>query len=256
MSIVTLTTDFGYADYYTAQFKGDLLSLIPEVKLIDLSHQIPSYNIVSGAYALKQTYRHFPANTVHVLRVSEQGIGNQEVVMSLYQHHYFLAPDNGILSLLFNEEPTWIYALDIRKLKVRNANMMYAKACQQLFSGGDLNQILKPIPNFKTLTEFAVIKKEDGLRGIVVMVDHFGNLITNIHVEDVRPYFDSFDNMEVLYRDRERIYTISDYYGDVLPGERLARFNDEGYLEIAMNMGNAASMLGIKYGDYVNINFS
>jgi S-adenosyl-L-methionine hydrolase (adenosine-forming) len=256
MSIVTLTTDFGYADYYTAQFKGDLLSLIPEVRLIDLSHQIPSYNIVSGAYALKQTYRHFPNDTVHILRVNEQGIGSERVMLAFYQQQYFLAPDNGILSLVFSEAPQWIYAVDYLKLRARNANMLYARACQELFQGSDLHSFLKDPGEYKTLSEFLVIKHDDSLRGMVVMVDHFGNLITNIHVNDIRPYHNRFEYMMVLYRDKERITQISEYYNEVPLGERLARFNDEGYLEIAMNQGSAASMLGIKYGDYVNIHFS
>lgn len=255
MPIITLTTDFGYADVYAAQFRGDLLRMIPEAMVIDLTHQIPDYNIVTGAYAVKHSYLHFPPDTVHVVRVNEQGIGNEDIIAAYYNRHYFIAPDNGILPLVFNGAPEWIRKADVDKFSGRRAGLIYARLCKMLLEGFPDEAFLKPADDIKQQIGFAVMRQETAVRGIVVMVDHFGNLITNIHITDLNDYLRRFDEMEVQYRDREVIRELSNYYNDVRQGEPLARFNDDGYLEIAINTGNAAGMLGIRYGDIVNVRF-
>lgn len=256
MPIITLTTDFGYADYYTAQFKGDLIRTIPSVNIIDITHQIPAYNIVSGAYALKHTYRHFDEGTVHILRVNEQGIGNESVIMASYARHYFLAPNNGILSLVLQQNFDWMYTLNFNFFKHQNANYIYAEACKYLLMEKDFPEnMLFPPDEFIQLTDWAVSKYDNKVRGMVVLVDNFGNLITNIHLKDVYGYLEQGYEMTIHYRDRGIIEGVVNYYNDVQPGEQLARFNDEGYLEIAQNQGSAASLLGIKFGDIVNIQF-
>jgi S-adenosylmethionine hydrolase len=255
MYIATLTTDFGAADYYVAQFKGDLLRNIPALNIVDLSHDIPVHNIVSGAYALKHTYRHFPPGTVHILRVNEQGIGNEDIIVAFNEKQYFLAPDNGMLPLVFYHTPEWMFAVDVEKFKGMRVNDIYAQMCKHLLDSGYPELFLKEKPDIKQMNGIAVHKQSSQIRGSVVLVDRFGNIITNIHISDLTSYLNQFSNLTIEYRNKEKITTLVDYYNDVKRGDRLARFNDEGYLEIAQNEGNAASLLGIKFGDFVNVIF-
>lgn len=255
MHIVTLTTDFGTADYYAAQFKGDILRHKADVQIIDLSHDIPIRNIVSGAYALKHSYLHFPTGSVHIIRVDEQGIDFEAVIVAYSDKHYFIGPDNGILSLVFYRKPEWIFALDVEKLGVKRTNEAYAVITKLILENGELEYYLKEKSDIIVKEGLQITRLENQVRGTVVIVDRFGNLITNIHFRDVTSYLEHFEQVEVQYRGKSRIEGISEKYSDVPQGDSLARFNDEGYLEIALNGGNAASLLGIKFGDFVNMIF-
>lgn len=255
MHIVTLTTDFGTADFYAAQFKGDILRHKSDVQIIDLSHDIPIRNIVSGAYALKHSYLHFPQGSVHIIRVDEQGIGYEDVIVAFCDKHYFLAPDNGILSLVFYRKPEWIFALDVDKLGVKRTNEAYAAICKMILENSDVFLYLKEKQDIRIREGIQVTLYEKEVRGTVVLVDRYGNLITNIHFKDVCHYLEQFEHVTVQYRGKSKILGIAEKYSDVPPGDSLARFNDEGYLEIALNGGNAASLLGIKFGDLVNMKF-
>jgi len=256
MPIVTLTTDFGSADIYTGQFKGHLLSAIPSVNIIDITHHIPTFNIVTGAYSLKHTYKHFPQGSIHIARIYEKGIEKEDILVAYKNGHYFLAPDNGLLPLALGNKFSWIYHIDIDKFENINANRIYAFLTKLLVDNIVPDTYAKPGHNYVVKTEWSVNKFENIVRGIVVIVDHFGNLVTNIHMEDVRPYVERFDNIEIQYRHKESITRIDHYYNDVEEGERMARFNDEGLLEISINGGRASKLLGIKFGDFVNVIFS
>jgi S-adenosylmethionine hydrolase len=255
MHIVTLTTDFGTADYYAAQFKGDILRHKTDVHIIDLSHDIPIRNIVSGAYALKHSFLHFPAGSVHIIRVDEQGIDFEAIIVAYSDKHFFLGPDNGILSLVFYREPEWIFALDVDKLGVKRTNEAYAAITKMILENGELEFFLKEKSDIRVKQGLQITKLDKQVRGTVVIVDRFGNLITNIHIRDVMSYLEKYEHVVVQYRGKSRIVGISEKYSDVDQGDSLARFNDEGYLEIALNGGNAASLLGIKFGDFVNMIF-
>lgn len=255
MPIITLTTDFGHADIYSGRFKGKLLSIQNDINIIDISHQIPAFNIVTGAYSLKHTYESFPKGTCHIIRVNEQGITNEGLLIASYKGYYFLAPNNGVLPLALSNQFDWVRSVDFDKLEVYRADDIFAEVVKSVLEAR-YEEISLPISNYITNSEWSVNKKNDIIKGMVVIVDYFGNLITNIHTDDIAMYINKFNNITIQYRDKEAISGLVESYNDVVEGERMCRVNDLGYLEIAINNGEAAKLLGIKYGQIVNVIFS
>ena len=113
MSIITLTTDLGLKDYYVASIKGHILSQLPDASIIDVSHDIPPFNISVAAFCLKNCYQDFPEGTIHIIGVSPEA--NEHVCHLIIKHneHYFIGADNGMFSLLFDEKPTEVFNLNI-----------------------------------------------------------------------------------------------------------------------------------------------
>lgn len=255
MPIVTLTTDFGHADIYSGRFKGKLLSIQTEMNIIDISHHIPAFNIVTGAYSLRHTYGSFPKGTIHIIRVNEQGITKEGLIIAHHKGHYFIAPNNGLLPLALNNQFDWIRSVDFEKLKSYIADDIYVEVLNSIFTN-TYEDITILTDDYVTNSQWAVYKMDDKIRGMVVIVDYFGNLITNIHIEDVMQYKDRFSSISIQYRDKEDINGIVENYNDVVPGDKMCRVNDLGYLEIAINNGTAAKLLGIKFGHIVNVIFS
>ncbi len=255
MPIVTLTTDFGHADIYSGRFKGMLLSVQNEINIIDISHNIPSYNIVTGAYSLRHTYESFPKGTIHIIRVNEQGIVKEGLLVAFYKGYYFLAPDNGVLPLALNNTFEWIRSVSFDKLAIYVADAIFVEVLKSVLENR-IEEISSHTSDYKTNSQWALTIMDNKVKGMVVIVDYFGNLITNIHFEDVVGHLRRFENVNVQYRNKDSINEIFENYSDVAEGETLCRFNDIGFLEIAINKGAASKLLGIKYGQIVNVNFS
>lgn len=255
MPIITLTTDFGYADIYTGRFKGKLLSIQNDMNIIDISHNIPAFNILTGAYSLKNTYENFPKGTIHIIRVFEQGIIKEGLLIAYHKGYYFLAPNNGVLPLALNNEFDWIRSVDFEKLDLYAADDIYVEVLRSIFENR-LDEISDPTLDYIKNSKWAVIKEEKMVQGKVVIVDNFGNLITNIRLDDIAEYLRKFETISISHKNKEIINTLVENYNDVVQGETMCRVNDLGFLEIAINEGPATSLLGISNGQQVQIIFS
>lgn len=255
MRNVTLTTDFGHADIYAGRFKGKLVSVIEGINLIDVTHEIPSFNVITGGYSLKHTYDSFPKGTYHIARVYEQGIVKEGLLIAASKGHFFLGPDNGILPLALNNQFDWIRKVDFNIVDdSMSSDEIYAEVLKKMIEG-TFESISNVASEYIVNSQWAVIKEEDIVRGIVAIVDNFGNLITNIHISDLAKYFKQFSRYEVHYRGRDVFSDIVDDYNDVVEGDKMCKVNDLGFLEIAMNKGDASKLLGIKFGQPVYIKF-
>ncbi len=255
MRNVTLTTDFGHADIYAGRFKGRLVSAVEGINLIDITHEIPPYNIITGGFSVKYTYDSYPKGTYHIVRVYEQGITKEGLLIAFSDGHFFMAPDNGVLPMALNNKFEWIRKVDFDRIDdTLNSDEIYAEVLKSMI-GNAYESISKPATDYKVNSQWAVIKEENVVRGIVVIVDYFGNLITNIHFSDLGRYFNKFSRYTIHYREREELDRIVEDYKDVAEGERMCRVNDLGFLEIAMNKGPASKLLGIKFGQPVYIKF-
>jgi S-adenosylmethionine hydrolase len=272
MSIITLTTDYGLKDHFVGALKGKLLTEFREATIIDISHDIDAFNVAEAAYIIGASYSSFPKGTVHLIGVDiELNNENQHIAMQ-WNDHYFICADNGILSMLTQKiVPQKLVAITIHDRLPNDATDMdvFVKVSCHLAKGGLLNVIGKEIKSIKEVTELQAVVNENQIKGYVTYIDHFGNVVTNISKKmfletgKSRPY-------ELKFK-RQIIKTILPKYSDIgisekyplkyYEGQKLAIFNEAGFLEIAIfrsnpdTVGSATSLLGLSYRDLVTIEF-
>jgi S-adenosylmethionine hydrolase len=268
MSIITLTTDYGLKDHFVGALKGKILSEFGQASIIDISHNIDAFNIAETSYVISAAYSSFPKGTVHLIGVDiERNQTTQHIAI-----HYFICADNGILTMLTQKiVPQKMVAISIHDRlhsEATDLDVFVTVACH-LAKGGLLNVVGKEIHSLKTVTELKPIVTENEIKGSVIYIDHFGNVVTNIskslfiETGKGRPY-------EIRYRSKT-IKTILNKYSDIevlknrslkdCEGDPLALFNETEYLEIAIyksnprTVGSASSLLGLNYQDNVTVIF-
>ena len=275
MSIITLTTDYGLKDHFVGALKGKILSEYSEAVIIDISHHIDAFNTVEASYIIGAAYSSFPKGTVHLIGVDmEFNKENQHIVMQ-WNDHYFIAADNGILTMLTQKiVPQKIVTINIHdRLPSDSTDLdVFVKVACHIAKGGLLNVIGKEIKSIKQVNEMQAITATDGssIKGYVVYIDNFGNAVTNIskkHFLEVvkgRPYEINFkrQTIKTILPNYSAIASSDKYPLKNYEGEKLAIFNESGFLEIAIfksnpaKLGSANSLLGLNYRDVVNIVFS
>ncbi len=272
MSIITLTTDYGLKDHFVGALKGKLLSEYPEATIIDISHNIDAFNVAEAAYIIGAAYSSFPKATVHLIGVDiELNSENQHIAMQ-WNDQYFVCADNGILSMLIQKiVPQKLVTINIHDRLPSDATDLdvFVKVACHLAKGGLPNVIGKEIKEIKEVTELQAVVQDHQIKGYVIYSDHLGNAVTNIskklflEMGKGRPYEIKFKN--------QTIKTILPKYSDIgisekyplkyYEGEKLAIFNEAGFLEIAIfrsnpdTVGSASSLLGLTYRDLVTIDF-
>ena len=274
MSIITLTTDYGLKDHFVGALKGKILSEYSEAKIIDISHDIDPFNTVEASYIIGASYASFPKGTVHLIGVDmEHNKENQHIVMQ-WNDHYFIAADNGILSMLSQKiVPQKMVAINIHDRLLSEAVDLdvFVKVACHLAKGGLMNVIGKEINSIKQVTDLQAVLAVDGnsLKGHVIYIDHFGNVVTNIskkyfiEVAKGRPYeiVLKTKNIKTILPNYSAIASSDKYPIKSYEGEKLAIFNEAGFLEIAIfrsnpsKVGSANSLLGLNYRDVINIVF-
>jgi len=272
MSIITLTTDYGLKDHFVGALKGKILSEFSEARIIDISHNIDAFNIAEAAYIIGAAYSSFPKGTVHLIGVDiELSSENQHIAMQ-WNDQYFVCADNGILSILIQKiVPQKLVSINIHDRLPNDATDLdvFVKVACHLAKGGLPNVIGKEIQNVKEVTELQAVIQENQIKGYVIYCDHLGNAVTNIskkmflEMGKGRPYSIQFKNQTIKnilskYSD----IAVSDKYPlKYYEGEKLAIFNEAGFLEIALfrsnpdTVGSATSLLGLNYRDFVTIEF-
>lgn len=257
--IITLTTDYGTSDHLVATMKGVILKILPDARIVDICHTVMPFDILDGALVIGQAYKVFPPKTIHVV-VVDPGVGSQRrPILVVGDQHYFVAPDNGVLSMVYEREP---------KVTVRHitADHYFLNPISNTFHGRD---IFAPVAawlakNWQTpsfgdeitdYVRFSLPKpKVSGttIKGVVLKVDNFGNLITNLTPEDVPQVVTAGARFKIIAGSRE-LDTLAQNYAQGAPGEVLALIGSSGFLEIAVNKGNAAKTLGLNRGSEVTV---
>jgi S-adenosylmethionine hydrolase len=280
MSIITLTTDYGWKDHFVGALKGKILSEYPEAKIIDLSHDIDAFNTAEASYVISAAYSSFPDGTVHLIGVdAEMNKENKHIVVQ-WNAHFFICADNGILGLMTRKiVPEKIVAINIHDrfpTKFTDLDVFVKVACH-IAKGGTLNIIGKEITEIKQPTELepVIATDKNSIKGYVVYIDHFGNVVTNISQKMFADTakgrgYEIVLNQHGRVGNRGNIRKIREKYSDIgsgnnpikyYEGEKLAIFNEAGFLEIAIfrsnpnTTGTATSLLGLGYRDVVTINF-
>ncbi|WP_413998154.1 S-adenosyl-l-methionine hydroxide adenosyltransferase family protein [Flavobacterium sp. W1B] len=274
MSIITLTTDYGLKDHFVGALKGKILSEYPEAQIIDISHHIDPFNTVEASYIISASYSSFPKGTVHLIGVDlELNKENQHIAMQ-WNDSFFIAADNGILSMLSQKiVPQKMVSINIHDRLPSEATDLdvFVKVACHIAKGGSLSVIGKEISAIKQITELKAVVSDDNdmLKGHVIYIDHFGNVVTNIskkqflEVAKGRPYeiLMKTKNIKTILPNYSAIASSEKYPIKNYEGEKLAIFNEAGFLEIAVfrsnpsKVGSANSLLGLNYRDMVSIQF-
>lgn len=258
MSIITLTSDLGNDSHYAAIVKGVILSLYPSAKLLDITHNVGSFDTMHAAYVVKHSFSAFPDGSIHIVAVDpEKGNSDMGMVMS-YANHYFVGPDNGVMSLISDAHEVVCHRIEnegLLNLKYPSsfrAARSFAPAAAFLASGGTLQEIGEPF-EMQTLHWGAPSYSDNCLRGKVIHIDKFGNAVTNIDKQGFLKLKED-KRFEIFIRN-VRLKRIVNTYADVGKADALAIFGENQYLEIALREASAAQLLGLKVHDMITIEF-
>ncbi len=260
-SIITLTTDFGLQDHFVGTMKGVMIDINPEVKFVDVSHSVQPFDVFDGALTIAQAYSYFPTSTVHMVIV-DPGVGTaRRPIVASTEKHIFVAPDNGVLSLIYDREPR----LSVRAI---TASHYFLQPLSNTFHGRD---IFSPIASYlskgvdparmgEEVTDFVRFSSpkpktaaNGDVRGVVLKVDRFGNLITNITPQDLPALFQPNPKPFKITVGKREITQIRSAYAEGAPGEVFGILGSMGFLEIAANRGAASKAVEAGKGTDVNI---
>jgi S-adenosyl-L-methionine hydrolase (adenosine-forming) len=257
MAIVALTTDFGTTDPWVGIMKGVIAARAPGATVIDVTHGIPPQDVLAGALVLRHAVPYFPLGTVH-LAVVDPGVGGPRRALCVETARaLFVGPDNGLLSLAApaSEVRTIVELRDERfHLTPRSATFhgrdVFAPVAAALARGTSPAELGPEVPAMERLTLPQATRADGALRGQVVYVDHFGNLVTNLSEVDLSTF--PSQRLSISIRD-VRLTDVARSYADVAPGEPVAVVNSWGLLEIAVRDGSARATLGGRVGDPVEV---
>jgi S-adenosylmethionine hydrolase len=257
VSLITLTTDFGTRDWFVGTMKGVIARVAPEAKVIDLTHDLPQGDIRAGAFALAASCRFLPKGTVH-LAVVDPGVGSQRKAIAVQTADYlFVGPDNGLLSwALARERVQTVRAVQNGRYFLQPVSRtfhgrdVFAPVAAHLSRGVPLHRLGPKLEEFKRLPWPTVKRQAGEVMGEVVYIDRFGNVITNIGSETRSKAANAAAR---VFQGRRRLCPLAEFYQAVSPGRAVAVFGSSGFLEIAINGGNAARKLGLNIGDRIKM---
>ena len=259
--IVTMTTDFGEENHFVGVMKGVILKINPEAVIVDINHQVNSYDIFDGAFTLAQSYLYFPPETIHLV-VVDPGVGsNRRPIVVRTTNYRFVAPDNGVLSLIYERE---------ERVEVRHATSdhyflnpvsntfhgrdIFAPVAAWLSRGVEADKFGEVITNYvKSGFPRPKWENENLLKGLAIKVDKFGNVITNLRPEDVPQLFTKDPPHFRIVINGRAITQVYSSFAMGAPSEIFAIVGSSGFFEVATNLGSAAKALGVNRGTEVAV---
>lgn len=259
MSIITLTTDWGLKDYYLGAVKGKILSLLPDVNIIDISHHVNSFDIEEAAYIIKNAFPYYPESSVHIIGVNSIASAETPHIIVGYKNHYFICADNGIIALIIGDDtPDFIIDIDFpQDTDMYNfpEKDLFVKIAAHIIQGDDINEL----GNRKNFLNTVLINNDPNLKpnqiiGKVNHIDAYSNIITNIKKSDFKSIHKG-RKFDITILPGYTISQLRSSYLDVEDNDLVAFFNDNDLLEIAINKGELASLLSIRNGANISIDF-
>ncbi|HEY1660004.1 MAG TPA: SAM-dependent chlorinase/fluorinase [Candidatus Sulfotelmatobacter sp.] len=259
--IITLTTDFGTNDHFVGVMKGVILDIVPEAEIVDICHSVQAFDVLDGALTISQAYSYFPNRTVHIV-VVDPGVGTaRRPILASSDKYHFVAPDNGVLSLVYARES---------RMHVRHitAEHYFLQPVSKTFHARDIFSpvaayLAKEVDSQKFGDEldeyvrFSAPKPKaveaNRIRAVVLKVDKFGNMITNITPQDVPALFGQDAKSFKIVIGKSEITEIRNAYAEGAPNEVIAILGSMGFLEIAANRGAAAQLTGAGKGSEVSV---
>jgi S-adenosylmethionine hydrolase len=259
--IITLTTDFGTSDHLVGAMKGVILNINPAARIVDINHSVVPFDILDGALSLANAYQYFPSRTIHVIVVDPEVGTDRRPILVSGEKQFFVAPDNGVLSPIYECESCTVRHITAEHYFLNPVSPTFhgrdifaptaawlSKAFQTEAFGGVITDFVRfAMPKAKTSGQ--------ALKGVVLRVDGFGNLITNLTAEDIPA--DALDGGAIkLAVSGKPVVKFARTFASGSPGEPIAFLGSVGYLEIAVNRGSAARTLGVNRGAEVTLDLS
>lgn len=258
--IITLTTDYGTNDHLVGTLKGVLLKINPDLTIVDITHHVNAFDVLDGALTVGSTYGYFPARTIHLV-VVDPGVGTERrPLLVTAQNQYFVAPDNGVLSLVYEREQ--------ENLVVRHANAehyflqpisktfhgrdIFAPVAAWLSKGWQTAAMGEEIEDYQRFVLPKAKATDGGAQGVVLRIDNFGNIVTNFRAEDLPESARDGGGLN-LKVGAHTISKLVDTFANGAADEPIAYVGSSGYLEIAINKANASRKLAIGRGTPVTL---
>ncbi len=248
MPLLTLTSDIGQQDYLVGAIKGQLLKENEKFNIIDITHQLSPFNYPQAAYVCRNAIKNFPTGTFHLVLVNLFEEKPEHLLLIEHNGQFIGCSDNGLITMILEEVPQKIVALKLEKGVQKNTMYcasIFAKAFNELASGKKLQQIGDTSISIQVKNPLRPMLSNNLIEGQIIFIDNFENVIANISKEDFEEQRKG-RSFKIVFKRDEIIDKISETYADVNEGEKLALFNSAGYLEIAINRGNAAGLFGLQ----------
>jgi S-adenosylmethionine hydrolase len=249
LAIITITSDFGTKDYLAGACKGILLSTMPQATLCEITHQIEPYNFAEAAYIIANGTRHFPENSFHLLLFNLFDKPDSRPLIAWHMGHYYLTSDNGLLPMVLSGQPEKALLLATpppeQRYHLTAWVKLFAAAIKAIETGLPWYNLGEEVDNLQEKTALQPIYGDDYLEGRILFIDRFENVVVNITRHDFmrvgkgRPFV-------IMVSVNDTIQKIQGGYPQTGEGRLLAFFNSAGYLELAINKGNAAGLLGLQ----------
>lgn len=254
MPIITLTTDLGYTDFYVAKLKSAILKRVREVTFLDVSHAIASHDIQQAAFSLMNIWNELPEGSIHLISVYNHYSSRNQYVVFEHQGHYFVGPNNGVFSLLHENIAAKPATIIDMPSGAKSLFDLFAHGIACISTGIPINEIGEAETTLNEKLSILPVHTSDEIRATIIHVDHFGNVVLNVKKE----FFEKIRQnraFEIYFKHSEPIQKISHGYSQVPVGEVVALFNVLGNMELAINMGNASSMLDLYKNETIQIHF-
>ncbi|WP_026969230.1 SAM hydrolase/SAM-dependent halogenase family protein [Algoriphagus terrigena] len=254
MALVTFLSDFGDQDYYVPAVKAKMLSINPQLNIIDISHNIEAHDMEHAAFVLRSTFREFPKGTVHLVGINTVGVMTHGYIGVKLEEHIFVGPNNGILSLLADNDPGIL--VQFADIHLKNSTFptrdILAPIAAKVASGAAIHDFGGPLTNFRKLMSRQAKATREHIIGHVIRIDRYGNLLTNIR----RDVFDKLNPGKFKIQfGRESVDRLQTGYDEVEAGDPFVFFNSLEVLEIGINHGNGGKLLGLKQDSVIYIHF-
>ena len=249
MPLITFTSDYGLSDHYVAKVKAHILSRVPELSILDISHTVKPFDIGHMAQVIRSVYANFPEGTVHLIG-GEAKTSNKGILICFIEGHWFVLPDNGLISLISDRPLHAVFEVIPEDGKMMRA---LGETAAQLAFGEPAEGLGKPITDYVQYTGRKARATKKEIAGQVIHIDHYGNLITNIHKTD----FDilSKNRNYTIQFGRESVQQVHTHISKVEAGDVFFIFNSENQLMLGINQGNGKALLGMEFDSPVVIKF-
>ena len=255
MPLITLTSDIGQQDFLIGGVKGQLLQANPSFNIVDISHSLSPFNYPQAAYVCRNAIRNFPEQTFHIVLVNLFDQRPEHLLLIKHKNQYIGCADNGLITMILEELPLEMVALPLNKSSQKNTlycAAVFAKAFDDILSGKPLSEIGDDSISIEVKNHLRPLLGNNWIEGQIIFIDNFENVIINITKDEFEEQRRG-RSFKIVFKRDEVIDKISDTYADVAESEKLALFNSAGYLEIAINKGNAAGLFGLQgYSEKLN----
>jgi S-adenosylmethionine hydrolase len=255
--LITLTTDFGSVDHFTGTMKGVIHGIAPRARIVDITHEVQPFEITDAAFVISQAYAYFPKKTIHVV-VVDPGVGSaRRPLLVEMAGQYFIAPDNGVLSMIFAREPAKVRHITAEKYflspvsRTFHGRDIFAPVAAHLAAGVKTAQFGKRIEDHLRLNIGKPTRTgKRNWTGVVLKVDYFGNLITNLHIDE---FLDVRTRPFELNVGLEKLTRLALTFSEGSQGELFVIVGSSGFIEVVANQASAAKALGCSAGSPVEL---